>query len=391
MPLDLKKIDIMKSCICFFFTVICVFLFVSCKETEGIKSTINEVSLEVSVSKEESTLSEEFTDVEIIPLENKREALVCNVHKMIVTDNGMYLWDNGPIPQVLSFSLDGKYRGNIGKMGHAKGEYQLIMNIAANHRGDTIAILKYPNADLFNKDGKFLSSLVIKDDKGTEDMLLTKSGYYLGYLHRHEKYLMSMYSNNNVHLADFVETSTDIIRSSLIAHNGSYLQQDNNNIYCLDIFNSSIYVINKTNPDDITRYTINMENILTEDIAGKVADDGDKIHEYYHIASYQADNGVVRGLIERNKDYYECYGFKFSISDKTVTLMKHKGLDYDFICNYKGYFYKLVSAEQILSYLDSKNTYLEPQRKFLGNALNSLDGKVSLTDNYYIIKMRSKE
>ena len=265
------------------------------------------------------------------------------------------------------------------------------MNIASNHSGDTIAILKYPNADLFDKDGRFLSSLEIKDDKGTEDMLLTERGYYLGYFHRHEKYLMSMYSNNNVHLADFVETSTDIIRNPLIAHNGNYLQQDNNYIYCLDIFSSSIYVINKTNPDDMTKYTIDMDNILTEDIAREVADADNKIHEYYHIASYQVYNGIVRGLIERNRDCYECYGFKFSISDKTITLMRHEGLDYDFICNYKGYFYKLVSAEQILSYLDSKNTYLEPQRKFLGKALNFLDGKVSLTDNYYIIKMRLKE
>ena len=97
-------------------------LALSCKGTNSDVSESKDILLEVDNVGEGLLLSEEFTDVEIIPLENNPKAILSDVRKMIVTDRGMYFWDNGPKPQVLFFGHDGTFRNSIGSMGHAKGD-----------------------------------------------------------------------------------------------------------------------------------------------------------------------------------------------------------------------------------------------------------------------------
>ena len=65
-------------------------LALSCKGTNSDVSESKDILLEVDNVGEGLLLSEEFTDVEIIPLENNPKAILSDVRKMIVTDRGMY-------------------------------------------------------------------------------------------------------------------------------------------------------------------------------------------------------------------------------------------------------------------------------------------------------------
>lgn len=358
-------------------------MFVSCKHTANDTPEIKCVTLDVSISNELPSMSKEFTDFEIIPLENKKEAILSDVRKMIVTDAGMYFWDANPMPQVFRFSPKGTFINCIGKRGHAKGEFQTIMNIAATRQGDSIAILTYPDAYLYNENGKFFSSLKIIDDKGTEDMLFTNDGIFCGYFHRQEKSLMTFYSKDMKLLANIVETSCNPFGESLGVANGHLLQQDDNNVYCLDVFSSCFYVLDKNNPKNIIKYSFGLDNMLTEEKARK--EEGDKC---YRIYSYQVYKGVVRGVIEYDKGFYD---FQFSISDNKVSFTNHKELDFAFDCSHNGYFYKIVSASNLLEFMDTEKIHKDAIRHLLGEALTTLNGKVSSADNYYIIKMRVKE
>ena len=363
-------------------------LVLSCKGTNSDVSESKDILLEVDNVGEGLLLSEKFTDVEIIPLENNPKAILSDVRKMIVTDRGMYFWDNGPKPQVLFFGHDGTFRNSIGSMGHAKGEYQMIMSIASTSSGDTVAIVKYPNADLFDGGGKFLSTFEIRDDVGTEDLLMADEGIYVGYYHRQKESIVSLHSWETDGVVDIVRTSNDPIRHPLSQDNGNSLQQDGDKVYCLDIFGSAIYSIDRTNPSDVVKYSLGMDGILTEDIARNAANDDD-LDGYFHISSYNVCNGVVRGCIERNADSFESYDFKFSTAGGNVSLMRHADMGYLFDCCHSGYFYRIVSAGRILDYMGRKD--MDGVRNLLGDKLNELSGKVSPSDNHYVLKMRPRE
>ena len=141
-------------------------------------------------------------------------------------------------------------------------------------------------------------------------------------------------------------------------------------------------------PGDVVKYSLGMDGILTEDIARNAANDDD-LYGYFHISSYNVCNGVVRGCIERNADSFESYDFKFSTAGGNVSLMRHADMGYLFDCCHSGYFYRIVSAGRILDYMGRKD--MDGVRNLLGDKLNELSGKVSPSDNHYVLKMRPRE
>jgi len=357
-------------------------ILVSCNVTHD-NPEIKSVILEPHISKEHPSISNDFSEFEIIPLENIKEGLLTDVRKMVVTDDCMYFWDANPEPKVLSFTLNGLYRNRIGRKGHAKGEYQHIMNIAGTQKGDKIAVLTYPNAYLYDNKGKYLNSIIIKNDQGTEDVLLTDNGIYFGYFHRQERSLMTFYSTEGSYKTKIILTPCKPFGESLGVANGHLLQQDDENVYCLDVFNSCFYVVAKENPQDITKYSFNLDNMLNENSARN-----GETEKYSRVYSYQVCKGVIRGVIMHSKGSYD---FKFTLTDNKVELVNHNDLDFSFDCCHAGYFYKVVSPIDLLDFMDTKKQHMGPIRHLLGEALKKLDGTISMTDNYYIIKMRVKE
>ncbi|MBO5313872.1 MAG: 6-bladed beta-propeller [Prevotella sp.] len=369
---------------------LCATMMLSCETSTQNDTDIKNVVLDVQYINEEKFLSNEFTCIEIIPLDNSKEALINRIGKMIVTDSCMLFWDNGPKSQVLSFKTNGVFENSIGRLGHAKDEYHLIMNIASSSSSDTIAIIKYPNVNLYALDGNFIKELKINNDKGTEDMLITNDGFFLGYFHRQGECLLNFYDKNFNHVANIIKTSSNPIRSSVSTDRGKHIQEDNNNIYCLDVFSSSLYVISKENLNDITKYSFSMPNMLTEEIVRNISEP-EEILKYFRISSFHVHNDIVRGQIIRDGNEYEVYDFKFNISDTSVKLMKHVDMGYMFDCSHSGYFYQILSSQQLLNYMDKSKGHMEPIRQLYGDAIKKLEGQISHTDNYYIVKMKALE
>lgn len=374
----------MRKKIHFILVFLSSILIISCKTATDKVTKIEDIKLDVKIQEEEISLNDEFSDFEIIPLENREECLLSNVRKMIVTDNYMYFWDEGPSSQVLSFNLDGKFKTAIGKKGHAKGEYLSIQDIATTEKGDTIVMVNIPDICLYNKEGKYLFSLPLKNEKGIESILLTDNNIYLGFFHRQENSIIKVFSKDAKKAKDIIETPCDPIRKTLGVDNITLVQQDNDIIICLDAFDSSFYVCSKKNPQDIKRYSFRLKDMLTEDVSRKPEDDDNGI---FRITSYQIYNGIVRGTVTNNIDYYD---FKFNLSGTVVEFTHHKEFDFSFACNHSGFFYYLLPADALMDYMDKKKTYLNPIRELLDENLSKMEGKILNTDNFYIIKMRAK-
>ena len=374
-----------KNSVLYYSFLFSFLFFASCRHNGPDKSDkVKSVELEVHFHEESVSMSEEFTDFRIIPLENRKECLLSNVCKMIVTDQNMYFWDKGPSSQVLRFDLNGKFNSRIGREGHAKGEYVSIQDIAATSKGDTIVMVNIPDICLYNKEGKYLSSLPIKNEKGIENILFTDNAIYLGYFHRQENSVMAVYNKEAKRVADIVETQCDPIRKTLGVDNASLLQQDGDYVICLDALNSCFYVSNKNNLKDVTKYSFKYEEMLTEDIARKSVEDDEGL---FRITSYQFHDGIVRGIISNNTEYYD---FKFHLSANTVDFMHHKEYDYSFACNHSGSFYYIVSTDVLLYYMDKSNPSHSPICELLSDAFSELQGKILRTDNFYVIKMHVK-
>ena len=58
------------------------------------------------------------------------------------------------------------------------------------------------------------------------------------------------------HVSDFIETPINPIGEPLGVNNGQILQTDGNNVYCLDVLNSCIYVLDKPAHSKVTRYKL---------------------------------------------------------------------------------------------------------------------------------------
>lgn len=366
-------------------TILCLALLSSCRKGADNATGLQEITLEPHFVEDALPLCDEFTTVEIIPFENKTECMLTEVKKLMVTDAGIYVFDASPSPRILSFRHDGRFKNEIGSRGHAKGEYQMVLNMGATANGDTVAVVGYPEILLYAANGRYLASLPVKDNNGVEDVLFADGRLYLGYFHRQEKCMMSLYESRSMeHVADMIETPVDPIGASLGVDNGHLLQEDGGKVYCPDVLNSCFYVCDKSSTGDVAKYSIGLEEMLREK---DVRDNADTEEKAYRIASYQACDGVVRGVIEHGKGYYD---FRFALSDKTVDIMRHNDWDYSFDCCHSGSFYTVVSASTLLDYMDKDKKYMEPVRKLLGNTLGEMEGKVSPTDNYYLIKMRLK-
>lgn len=377
----------MKNILFIPFVLILFTILISCDQPSHHNDDVKRIVLEPRIHHDEydswSSLAEEFTDFEIIQLDKKNDCLLSVVDKMIVTDSCMYFFNGSPIQKIHSFSLKGQYRNCVGNKGHAKGEYMNIQNMAASSSGDTIIMIDIPNVYLYDGNGRYLSTLPIKNRNGIEDVFWADNGLLLGYFHRQNAGILSFYDKHLEKKEDIISTSVAPIGYSFATANRNLIQKDGDIIFCLDGLTSSFYAINIKNSKDVTKYSFKLNDILTEEKARASVN----VDEMFHLCSYQIYNGIVRGVIAKRT---ECYDFKFCLTGKTVELMHHKDLDYSFDCCHSGFFYKIVSAGELLDFMDKSKVYMEPIRALLGNALSELEGKVSPTDNYYVIKMRLK-
>lgn len=97
-------------------------------------------------------LSEVLSSHVLVPLETTEESLVGEVMK-IVKENGMYYlacdWKN-----ILMFDGDGKYRGQIDRVGAGPGEYRHVVDFDV--QGERIAVLDADKVYFYTLEGSFL-------------------------------------------------------------------------------------------------------------------------------------------------------------------------------------------------------------------------------------------
>ncbi|MBP5346771.1 MAG: 6-bladed beta-propeller [Bacteroidales bacterium] len=109
-------------------------------------------------------LEDVFSDIQYVPLEDSEESQVGYISRILkANDNSLVVWDN-QTNRVLRFDAKGKFLNQIGAIGHAKNEYNIIDNIAYNPYTNQVWVADLFTAiNIYELDGTFVRRMEIAE------------------------------------------------------------------------------------------------------------------------------------------------------------------------------------------------------------------------------------
>ncbi len=329
----------------------------------------------------DSTCFSDNYDMEIIKLENSKNSLISQVHKLIVNSKGILVYDNSSVPQVFSFDQSGNFISKIGKYGHAKNEYDHILDVCSNDKGDSIVLLQFGRTKLFDDKGNYLSSCSIDTKYHWEHIERSCNGGYIGaseYTYADD--LISICDNSFNIIYDLVNSK------DITVEHGSYvwnpIWSSHGKIVFCDFYFSSIYVTD-VETSQTTCYKINTGN------TAPVEDVKNGIYDYDNFLDVEYDGKYVFGHIIHKK---RCNMFKFDIEKRSFIIYGCVEDWYPTIKAYHdGYFYAVLTPTFLLSLLKEEPRYMYKKTyAALRKALEPYADDLNEMDNLYILKMKKK-
>lgn len=105
----------------------------------------------------DSSISDVFSHVSVIPLETKDSCLISSVKKLICDSLAIYVFDQKS-QQIYSFDSDGNFRMKLDKMGEGPDSYNALEDFNVNFKTNDIAVLSsYGQYKVYNDKGNLLS------------------------------------------------------------------------------------------------------------------------------------------------------------------------------------------------------------------------------------------
>lgn len=353
--------------------------------------------IEIQLGEEEECrhFTDDYYDFEIIPLETKKECMLSDCQRVIVTDAGIYVSDSEN--NIYLFNHDGSFKCRIGAIGHANNEYVDVFDLSTTINGDTVAVLSdLKTLKMYNSESKFIGSksleFDVSDDEmfGWDNILFTPNGMMMNNYHRVYDKLLYLLEPNSNSIIKFIDVDKGVIRSS---PDRSFvpLQYDNNLVCYYDQLSSRFYILNLNDYNDIKSYALKSDNILTEEKARKIdliSDDYDCVDSYVF-----ADSMIVGGM--RYKGYSS--EFRFDLRDNSMKLFSYEDFGAHFVDYHKGYYYKVLHPDFLADIMkvdinDQSTPYYKiDQYNMLHKVLEPYKDKISEKDNIYLLKVKMKK
>lgn len=327
-------------------------------------------------------LSDEFCDIELIPLENREDELLGEILKIQACDSDLYILD---MQETLHhYKLDGSFVSRIGAKGHSKAEYTEIWNFSANATGDTVAILDYGYVKFYGGDGKFLMAEPLRDTPQWQGFLCTDKGFFLSTSNRGLNTTLAMYTNDFRKGRTIIKGQVNLIRDMPSSWQ-NLLCRDGHRICYFDYYTSTFYIFDQNNVQDCKIYALHSPDALTED---KVRNTDKRSSDFDHLKSYVFEDSTIWGCFKYGKQLYD---FKLDTRTDSCLMNHHIDMGYTFLCSHDGWYYYFYEPSQLLMLLgpEEKERYYA-MNELLGDALMPFADKMRETDNYFILRMRKK-
>lgn len=133
----------------------------------------------VSLDRQQENIADTtlFYSMREVRLESAPEYAINHINKVLMADSTLYIMDKRQ-KRVLLFGLDGRHMGTIADIGHGRGEYVDLIDVAVDRYRRELLLLVYPKGIMhYTLDGKF-------KHKDTLDVFFSEIGcdrsfYYL--------------------------------------------------------------------------------------------------------------------------------------------------------------------------------------------------------------------
>ena len=360
---------------------LCVVQFaVSCKkDVPPHGGTTRHSVLTVKDDKTERMFEDMFCDIELIPLENKRECMVGNCMKVAVEGEHMYLWDMNGKDALLSFNMDGSFHCKIGDMGHSKSEYANIYNFTVDRDGDTIVLLDYNALKLYDMDGGFIG---LKDlDKSWDNMLLSTRGLVLGSHYRGlgMEHLIQIRDLRSDEVRDILPVDSTVV--SYPPYSKNMIQQVGDTVCFFDFLSSTFYLYDVHNPDDAESVQLHTDDMINPEIAKRSDPFGKVVNDL--VESYVYTGNEIIGLMSKDN---QSSSFMVDVKKKEARCFNFSNGYCDFDCYHDGWFYTVLSSGWFLDMCKYSRVKGEKYKK----AIELVGKGLTEQDNVVVMRVRMK-
>lgn len=373
-----------------FLIIVAVIMSCSSNQSYNWDGVLNTTEISLYPSNDLIHLSDEFSDFELVALENNRNCMISTGAKLSVTDSAYYILNTDWKQQFLLFDKSGKYKSRIGCKGHGRGEYDQVSDFYVSENG-VASVLTYNKIQCYNQSGKFDRTIDLNENNGCDYISYIESSPILASHYRNKDHLLNIIDteNNITEKILPVDTTNHVTFSPVIGIRP--LQVVNKTICYLDYLSSTFYIIDKEKSDTISRIVLKSPKMLTE----KLSKETDELSsDYDEIESFVFTGTEIIGLLTIDK---KPYNFEIDINKRQVKLSISSDILYNFDAYHNGWFYKIVTPGWLLNHYKFRSPKTSPlpeyRNKELGSSplvaiLDPIIQTISEKNNAYILKMK---
>ena len=374
----------------------CIGLLSLCScESNNVESRIVDVDIQACESKS-SSFMDEYSGVEVIPLENQQQCMISRAKKMVTTQKGFTIFDYGNNPIIYQFDKQGQYLGKVGDYGHGRGEYQQVFDIAASSDGSTVVVsswkelLMYVNRK-FVKSENGLEGGFLKSIQATEDGYVCESPY------SSKDYLLHFYNKDLKLQSEMIETGGNSIGTPPSIFQSMVIEKGK--LYYCNYFESSFNVID-LKQQVIKKYCMHTDNMISVEKAMDRQANEDKYEDvcFDEFMNFHVKDGVIKGqFIQKG------HGKKFEMNTKTDSFYIIENSEWRPIIfdAHDGYDYTVISQTEFLDIINPPSMddmarwamapkLSEEAKEMFKEAYANLGKEITEDNNFVILKLKKK-
>lgn len=367
----------MKNILYVFFPV----LLFSCV---GYKTSVAYNEIETICQDSFVTLADLYGQAEMIPLENKEEAMISDVLKMEVTPDGFFIRDlyGGGYTRVLFFDNNGGFVTQIGNMGKGKEEFLYMDDMAVDKTRKEVAILTMgQEIKRYGYDGKYKDEISLQDDVRYEKLCCAGDMYICSARHNDkDDSLVCIFNRKGELVSKHVASLPMYISDASFV--GNPIQTNGNKMLYVDYFKSMFTLVDLKKPMQESTCKMDLDNMFVykNNPGEDNKDDEDRITSGYYV------NDVIYGWMNHNKSL--CYYQIDLTNNKACICPSYDWTPLD-LCVTDGFAYAALSQDQVMKLCVHKSPYTNSTKDMLSEAFKSYADRFSMMDNFVILKMKS--
>ncbi len=334
------------------------------------------------------SISREFCDFKLIPLQNCEDAYVNQITKMQVCDSGFYVYSASE-SKILRFRHNGEFVSKIGEKGHGHGEYSEIITFCANNVGDSVYVMSFDGINLFDQNGNFIKNLGNPNVTSWQGFLNTYAGVFLSVNNRVGDAVIKRYDKNLQNGVPIMKAPQNIIQNYPSSWRNQ-LQTEDNILCYYDFYTSTFYIFDLNNMSKCKSYSLHSANILTEKWIRERPKGQLDANGSDHLESYVLEDHAIWGVFDYDGHFYN---FKLDLKNDSCRMSPAIDISYFFEDAYKGEYYKCYSPSNLLDMLspEPQICYYKQTIEILKDASEPYRDILKETDNFYILKMHRRE